>query len=498
MWLTFADLDLNGELDGIGRLTSKTYGIAAGIGRGMFEPVTETVGDDFRIPEMNLSSVVWMDYNKDGLPDYVNPTSLGNVLINRGNFRFDALSVSFSNRKRASDPEEEAYQPWSMAYLIDLNHDGILDGIHHESWIYLSDSSCHAIGMEFRADVIPADVNKDGWVDLVGWVNSEWFGFYKDLYINNGDGTFTSKELFPAGGDNTDYRERFAILAVEDLNSDGWVDLIQEYNDSILMISPGAENGTFNKKNVVFMHLPKEHLYSSLLDIRDLDNNGYPDLIYYGLDNEYHACLLNADLKPICQFADYTRYTMYPFADLNGDGAPDTNVFDSDAPVPNSAPDAPAHVETVTTSKGVTVTWEAASDQETPSAQLRYNLSVKRKGHAVGKDNAFLVSPMNGLKDHVPVVPDCWYNRATCYTIPASQLTEGEEYEVQVQAIDLWSSHSPFSEVCTFVYHAVPEDDPKAIDHVTDEPTPVKLLLNGQFFIRRGEQTYTLQGQEVN
>ena len=498
MWLSFADLDLNGTLDGIGRLTSKTYGVAGGLGTGVFEPYEAGLGTDFRIPAMPLSAVVWMDYNRDGLPDYVNPTSLGNVLINRGNLHFDAINVSFSSRKSASDSEEEAYQPWSMAYLIDLNHDGILDGINNGCWIYVSDSCCHAIGHEFRADVIPADVNGDGWVDLVGWVNSEWFGFYKDLYLNNGDGTFTTKELFTTSGGNTDFRGKLAILAAEDMDSDGFVDIIQEYNDSTILISRGDSNRGYFIDSIVYVRLPKEHLFFSFTDIRDIDNNGYPDMIYYGPDNEYHVCLLNGALEPVCQFADFARYTMYPFADVNSDGMPDTNVFDSDAPIVNNAPSAPAHVETTTTWKGVTITWEGAWDPETPSTQLRYNLSVKRKDQKAGQENAFLVSPMNGGKNDVPVVPDRWYNHARCYTIPASQLTEGEAYEVQVQAIDLWSAHSPFSEVHTFVYHAVPDPDPKAIDQVSEASEPVKQLRDGQLFIRRGRHLYTIAGQEIN
>ena len=73
---------------------------------------------------------------------------------------------------------------------------------------------------------------------------------------------------------------------------------------------------------------------------------------------------------------------------------------------------------------------------------------MKKKG-ATG-ENAYIISPMNSLDEKMAIIPKFFYQKATQKLIPIERFEVGQEYEVQVQSIDLWDAHSPMSEVYTF------------------------------------------------
>lgn len=91
-------------------------------------------------------------------------------------------------------------------------------------------------------DVVPADFDRDGWIDL----------FFSNgvpdslVYTNNGDGTFSAG---PATGSGLIAREAVAA----DLNGNGWMDIVERYsganqpriwwNDAGVGIMPGAQVG---------------------------------------------------------------------------------------------------------------------------------------------------------------------------------------------------------------------------------------------------------------
>lgn len=97
------------------------------------------------------------------------------------------------------------------------------------------------------------------------------------------------------------------------------------------------------------------------------------------------------------------------------------------------------------TEDGLLLKWADAEDDHTPAVQMRYNVSVKRKNKKVGEENAFLISPLNGLSDEAAICSNVAYRKATQMLIPKATLTNGETLEVQVQSIDLMGEHSPMT-----------------------------------------------------
>ena len=79
---------------------------------------------------------------------------------------------------------------------------------------------------------------------------------------------------------------------------------------------------------------------------------------------------------------------------MDGDGTPD---YDANLRIrssfKNTAPTVPQNVYASQTTDGLTIYWDGATDKETPSHSLRYNLSVKKKG--ASGEGAYVISPLN-------------------------------------------------------------------------------------------------------
>ena len=302
-----------------------------------------------------------------------------------------------------------------------------------------------------------ADFNMDGLPD-VQWSTSKGTTMYN---MEDFDVEFSS--------------ETFTIPYTEekyDFNGDGIDDEVKVKNTYALAIILNGENG--EKKDTIELDLPSG--YTLQPDhfgrernphVYDVDNNGMLDFIVipqnFGfVGRNIYVIYLNEDWSFYCQDLPYQyldvynvyRYEHligYPFVDLNSDGTPDFRAgYFMKSRITNEAPAVPTNLRVVQEDEGVYLYWDAAKDKETPAARMRYNISVKKQGVAVGTDNAFVVSPMNGLYDEANIVPGHVYPHGTSYFIPIDKFTGGQTYEFQIQSIDLWNAHSPMSAVYTF------------------------------------------------
>ncbi|MBR0296638.1 MAG: leucine-rich repeat protein [Paludibacteraceae bacterium] len=370
--------------------------------------------------------------------------------------------------KNPNYPEGDEYL--TLSYF-DMDMDGVMDGIGYKTnrlgtWkrtegFYKGrgNGSFIKLAKTYNADLsvtgpvgecIFADVNMDGLPDVVTQTSKGSVMYnMEDFDVEFSNDTYTFPEQ-PA--------------ETYDFDNDGRADTYSIKNKHTILLHLNTEAGI----ETVEIYLPSEfelnELESKYLKVGpDFDNNGYLDFISVeqsghvtAAHNDAFIIYMHDDYTVTCQYIDGSIYTeiydidTYPFVDLNGDGVPDLTEYLFKSNIANEVPSVPTNLRAVQENDGIYLYWDAAKDKETPAAQMRYNISVKKQGVAVGTDNAFIVSPMNGLYDEANIVPGYYYPHGTSYFIPIDKLTGGQTYEFQIQSIDLWNAHSPMSAAYTF------------------------------------------------
>ncbi len=398
-----------------------------------------------------LNYSIFIDYDMDGDTDIQTTTNKGDLLLNNGNNSFVAQTVGVNvNRNGIEDA------------LIDLNNDGYPElcplgnndtNNSHRILKNRGDNRTFEKSSDLTAHFI-VDFNRDGLPDLLHdrkIVSMQ--GYENHLYLNKGNFEFEDKTF----GERD---VRLVVLFMEDMNNDGYVDLITLKNPRVITIYLGSEDYTY--KNYKDYVLPDNYTdIFSLVAVQDFDNNGYLDInidfhSYVGM--LYFSPNLSAEFEidkedDISFGYHYSTFTgdytySHAFIDLNGDSTPDTETGINRSFVKNTSPSTPMNIRSTQTERGILLQWDDAKDAETPAIQMRYNISVKKKG--VTGEGAFIISPMNGLKDAAAVISNYYYPKANRKEIPLERFEVGQEYEVQVQSIDLWNAHSPMSQVYTF------------------------------------------------
>ncbi|MDC8003000.1 VCBS repeat-containing protein [Aureisphaera galaxeae] len=270
--------------------------------------ITET--DDLNIIDYlyfyNGGGVAVGDINVDGLPDiFLSGNQVGNKLyLNKGNFQFEDITEKAGVAGNST---------WNTgAVMGDVNGDGLLD-------IYV----CAVVG-------------------ILG------FDGHNELYINNGDDTFTESSA-AYGLDHDSYSSNATFLdydldgdldiyllnhAVHTQESFGKVDLRYKRNyetgDKLLR----NDGGTFTDVSEEAGIYGGVNSYGLGLAVSDFNNDGWPDL-YIG--NDFHEddyyYINNQDGTFTDQMREYfghtSRFSMgNDVADVNRDGWPDLISLD--------------------------------------------------------------------------------------------------------------------------------------------------------------------------
>ena len=399
-----------------------------------------------------------LDFDMDGDADFAVRNNKGNLILHRGGRDFEALDAN----------------PLLVEHgFADLDNDGFPElvdatvGFYAPSEFYvnrgdntnfekvtLDDGDGNWIQIEFLYDV-----NRDGLLDIFstrGRVDGKW----KDAFaLNNGGLEFDVR--YSSGSEGT-------IVAYEDMDGDGVPDKVVTYgNDGVdkdvIGICFGNKDYTFGTPvKFVFENAHSSRDVVKVVKVADFDNNGCPDILvnydFYEVDvnkTEYAILYMERDRSGQIEVLHNQELGFVDgMADVNHDGVPDFYHAGNDGVtllrtgIPNTSPEAPTHVRATQEGLGILLEWDDAYDKETPAMQMRYNVSVKKKG-AEG-EGAYIISPLYGGNDKTAVIPGVYYQKATRKMIPIERFEAGQEYEVQVQAIDLWDAHSPMSETYTF------------------------------------------------
>ena len=255
----------------------------------------------------------------------------------------------------------------TTVYAADFNNDGLMDfviGGYNDNMgdagtptVYLNDGDMTftaVTGFGFgshQGTLFPIDVNNDGKMDIIETGRSastlSWDHVAR-VYINNGDGTsFTSLDETVTGlaGSNSS-------VGFGDINNDGWMDYM----------SIGWCNGSPVK---LFLNNGD----NSFTDATEV----YPDA----------ARARDGDIT----FVDYNNdgkldISLFGYRDGGGDTPenptwPNYLVVNTGTFAANAAPTAPQVTSVKQEGADVVLTWQAATDDTTPSEALRYNVYAK-------------------------------------------------------------------------------------------------------------------------
>lgn len=451
----FWDMDGDGILDVLDQ-----NGFYVNDGYGRFEKLGTIFNSNLTVESragMGGQAPV-LDFDMDGDADFAVRNNKGNLILHRGGRDFEALDTN----------------PLLVEHgFADLDNDGFPElvdatvGFYAPSEFYvnkgdntnfekmtLDDGDGNWIQIEFLYDV-----NRDGLLDIFstrGRVDGKW----KDAFaLNNGGLEFDVRYSPESEG---------TVVAFEDMDGDGVPDKVVTYgNDGVdkdvIGICFGNKDYTFGTPvKFVFESAHSSRYTVEVVKIADFDNNGCPDiLVYYDFyeqnvsKKEYAILYMERDRSGRIEVLHNQELGFVDgMADVNHDGVPDFYHAGNDGVtllrtgIENTAPEAPTHVRATQEGLGILLEWDDAYDKETPAMQMRYNVSVKKKG-AEG-EGAYIISPLNGGNGKVAVIPGAYYQKATRKMIPIERFEAGQEYEVQVQAIDLWDAHSPMSETYSF------------------------------------------------
>lgn len=388
------------------------------------------------------------DANMDGLPDPAHADGSQNytlkVAVNQGDGDFlkTKLLYDFPGSAGVSVP-------------IDINNDGLMERFYHgygelaKCYRLDLDGSLVNIDWSNRLDKYEitslyikscADFDRDGRLDIPSSVKVG-NDYYEGILYNEGNGHWTFKPVSSYRSDMYTY----------DVDGDGYVDLVLN-NNGLSYYSKVLRN-LGNRK---FAEL--EDLDGYLLKM-DIDQDGLADLQQF----KDGSIIVSNHGSPV--LVPFTRYDLYgsDFVDINNDGVPDCSFNGALMRIANNntAPTAPTTLIAAQTADEVIISWDGATDKESTTSQLRYNISIKEKG-ATG-DGAYIWSPLNATNDKarmslVPQIPT-YYRQATKLPMPINRFQAGKTYEICVQAIDPWYASSPFSKVIEFT--------PQAECHIT-------------------------------
>lgn len=435
---TYLDLNQNGDI-AVLETAKSSSGSSAGSEYGFFENKDGIYNKVRKTWNSDLTSGTFFiaDFNHDGYPDFYLNQDKGNIFTNSGeedgSYEYDTETFDLN------DP----YYHSNHHINIDFNNDGKLNFLNED---YVQTSS----GDErtFKSTRINLfDFNRDGSLDR--WYDKTDYTLGKaqtkvELRVAGEYDIYKDAKVFYEN--NNDYSMR----GFADFNNDGYADGYYFDNGNLVIIKGKPMEEWPCKQAVVIPLQGYTNQYLGDTRLIDFDNNGYLDLFvadwFILFDKDFTYREISNAKDEYGNNKDY--FDEYHWQPLTPGAYP--NGYKSN--IKNEAPSAPTNVTATSVYNGLLLKWDDATDDHTPWMQMRYNVSLKIKGKT--GENAFVLSPLNGLSDDAAICSGVYYRKANQLIVPAKALTNGTTYELQVQAIDLMGEHSPMTKPMEVTYYA--------------------------------------------
>lgn len=395
------------------------------------------------------------DYNNDGYTDiivtgredYVAPTDTGNMLLHKDH-RVVYLYKNLQGKgfELQEKPIDGVKQFPDMARgsvnFVDFDNDGLLDIVasgyrmnEGQMFVYFNNGdgtfseSEQVFFGSYDGATIPADFNGDGYIDLLvsGFSSNKGNGNAKSVFIyeNNGNRTFSMHDDAFCGFEGVDG----STPSVADVNHDGRPDLFLGGHGTEHEITTWMylNKGDFNFEQYgPYYNDPFGKKFAF-----DRISHGNTHLIDYDNDGYVDAWSMGWAQSSVCS---------------NGCSAMLYKNVSANAGIEkNEAPSVPTGIQSLYDKQSgkVMLSWNASTDDVTPSAALVYNVYVKK----VGADAVVMTVPANVATGFLRVGE--YSGAVSGHKYSVSVPFEDADYEWGVQAIDGSKLASKFA-VSTF------------------------------------------------
>lgn len=214
------------------------------------------------------------DYDNDGYPD------LFVAGVNRNILYHNNRDGAFSDVTHAAGLDESAKKPWSVgAAWFDYDNDGLLDllVLNYLDW---SPASSHVCGEKGKR---------------LSCSPSLYQGTHNLLYRHNGNGTFT--DVSEPSGIGRHVGKGMSV-AVADFDGDGFTDVFIANDKERNFLFRNRNGKTFEEIGVLAgVAYTEDGVPASSMgaDFRDLNEDGYPDLIVTALAGETFSLRMNME-----------------------------------------------------------------------------------------------------------------------------------------------------------------------------------------------------------
>ncbi len=448
----FADFNGDNVLDmvyashGVIEAFPDDWGIFIGDGNGNFDRETMTF-DDAEYEFFPRACAV-ADVNNDGKPDIIaigyngsfGTTSFVNfsaILINDGEYIGD-LSFKVTSQSLFAD---HAFS-YPQIQVLDMNNDGYPDFILSTrddsdnadsdktlTDIYLNKGAeapgvferiymCQEMGAvpQYLGPVVVQDFNGDGFLDVfVAGKNGSTSVAPMNLYLNNGDGTYTKSVQENFRADMRNENSTASQSKAFDWDGDGIPDIIMS---GYVSVDPSTQTG-FWWKNDGEANFGAESrtpgASNSCMAFPDWDGDGVRDMMIIG------------------------KTTSTTYITQGGTNYFEAMVTKGEGPA-NARPSAPTNISAVTDGNSVTLSWDAAEDDKTPSNSLSYEYFIMNSDGEVYNNCRSIIGGDNDGSRMVLALGNAFLNSSvTLNNLPPDEYTWG------VQAIDACYEGSVFA-----------------------------------------------------